>query len=58
MPITTFDSRARRKLFHRNGVQIVLPDGRINFETPNGKGSSAWFYTAWFWPWGSRCRTN
>jgi len=48
MPITTFDSRERRKLFSRHGVQIILPNGRINFETPNGKGSSSWFYTAWF----------
>ena len=49
MPITTFDSRERRKLFHRNGVQIVLPNGRVNFETPNNKGSSSWFFdTAWF----------
>ena len=48
MPITTFDSRERRKLFARHGIQLVLPNGRINFETPNGKGSSSWFYTAWF----------
>jgi hypothetical protein len=48
MPITTFDSRERRKLFHREGIQLILPNGRINFETPNGKGSSSWFYTAWF----------
>jgi hypothetical protein len=48
MPITTFDSRERRKLFHRHGIQIILPNGRVNFETPNGKGSSSWFYTAWF----------
>lgn len=48
MPITTFDSRECRTLFHKHGIQIIMPDGRINFETPNGKGSSAWFYTAWF----------
>jgi hypothetical protein len=48
MPITTFDSRERRRLFHRKGIQLILPDGRINFETPNGKGSSSWFYCAWF----------
>lgn len=48
MPITTFDSHERRKLFHRHGIQLIFPDGRINFETPNGKGSSSWFMTAWF----------
>jgi hypothetical protein len=51
MPITTFDSHERRKLFHRHGIQLILPDGRINFETPNRKGSSAWFYCNW-WCWG------
>jgi hypothetical protein len=48
LPITTFDSQARRKLFHRNGVELMFPDGRINFETPNGRGSSSWFLTCWF----------
>lgn len=48
MPITTFDSRVRRRLFHKHGIQLILPNGRISFETPNGKGSSSWFYTAWF----------
>lgn len=51
LPITTFDSAARRKLFHIHGVQVVMPNGRVNFETPNGAGSSSWFYTAWF-TWG------
>ena len=51
MPITTFDSAARRKLFHRHGVQVIMPNGRVNFETPNGAGSSSWFYVAWF-TWG------
>jgi hypothetical protein len=48
MPITTFDSAKRRSLFHRHGVQVILPNGRVNFETPNGAGSSSWFYTAFF----------
>jgi hypothetical protein len=51
LPITTFDSSARRKLFHTHGVQVVMPNGRVNFETPNGVGSSAWFYCCWF-TWG------
>lgn len=48
MPLTTFDSKERRQLFRDKGIQLVLPDYRYNFETPNNKGSSAWFYTAWF----------
>lgn len=48
LPISTFDSKARRRLFHKNGIQLIMPDRRISFETPNGNGSSAWFYTCWF----------
>ena len=40
--------RRCRRLFHREGSGSILPNGRVNFETPNGKGSSSWFYTAWF----------
>lgn len=55
MPITTFDSEDRRKLMAAKGIEVILPVGRINFETPNheknkaiGKKSRSWFYTAWF----------
>lgn len=55
MPITTFDSIARRMMFQQYGLQVIFPRRRINFETPNheenvqaGKKTSAWFYTAWF----------
>jgi hypothetical protein len=55
MPITTFDSQERRRLFHENGVQVIFPASRVNYETPNhaaraavGKKSSAWFYSCWF----------
>lgn len=55
LPLTTFDSVERRKLFAKHGVQIIFPSKRINFETPNhehnlkiGKKTSAWFFSAWF----------
>lgn len=59
MPITTFDSQERRKQMDTHGIEIILPDRRIKFETPNhaariaeGKApGSAWFYSAWF-TWG------
>lgn len=58
MPLTTFDSVERRKLMDLNGVEIIFPEKRINFETPNhdkniknGKKTSSWFYTCWF-TWG------
>jgi hypothetical protein len=48
LPLTTLESRRRQDLFRRHGVQIVLFDRRLNFETPSGTGSSSWFATAWF----------
>ena len=58
MPLTTFDSRERRQLMDQYGVKLIMPNGRINFETPNheknikqGKKTSSWFYTCWF-TWG------
>lgn len=47
LPITVFDSHERRKLFAEHNIQFIMPDGRYNFETPSGKGKSAWFYTIW-----------
>lgn len=29
--------RERRRLFHRKGIQLILPNGHIDFETPNAK---------------------
>src|SRR3990172_1117682 len=34
-------------LFHRYDVEILLPLQRINFETPQGYGSGAFFKTMW-----------
>ena len=49
LPLTTFETRKRQDLFRRYGVEVVLFDRRIDFETPNqGSESSAWFATAWF----------
>ncbi|WP_263378460.1 hypothetical protein [Granulicella paludicola] len=48
MPLTTFDSKERQRLFHERGIQVIFMAKRVNFETPSGKGSSAWFATARF----------
>lgn len=49
LPLTTFETTKRQKLFKENGVEVIFFDKRINFETPNQvKNSSAWFATAWF----------
>lgn len=38
----------RQELFRKYGIELLLLDKRINFETPSGKGSGAWFPVAWF----------
>ena len=49
LPLTTFETAKRQKLFKKNGVEVIFFDRRINFETPNKvEKSSAWFATAWF----------
>jgi hypothetical protein len=50
MPITTFESLERQKLFKTHGVEVIFLNRRINFETPSEKGvkSCSWFATAWF----------
>lgn len=48
MPITTLETYKRQRLFHRFGVEVVLMDRRINFETPFGVNGKAWFGSAWF----------
>jgi hypothetical protein len=51
LPLTTFETAKRQGLMKKHGVQVVLFDKRINFETPTGNGKSSWFATAWF-TWG------
>ena len=51
LPLTTFETDKRQKLFKKYGVEVIFFDKRINFETPSGKGSGSWFASAWF-TWG------
>ena len=48
MPLTALEGKKRGALYKRYGIQMIIPNKRINFETPSGKGSGAWFQTAWF----------
>jgi hypothetical protein len=49
MPLTALEGEIRQKHYRTHGgIQLIIPNKRYNFETPNGKGSSAWFATAWF----------
>jgi hypothetical protein len=51
LPLTTLETAKRQSLFREHGVELILLDRRINFETPSGRGSGSWFATAWF-TWG------
>ena len=48
LPLTTLESAKRQFLFRCGGLELILFDHRINFETPNGEGGGSWFATAWF----------
>jgi len=49
LPLTTFETARRQHLFKRHGVEVILLDRRIDFETPApNPGSASWFATAWF----------
>ena len=49
LPLTTFETGARQRLFKKYGVEVILFDKRIHFVTPNKvEKSSSWFATAWF----------
>jgi len=48
MPLTALEGKKRGKLYRKYGINLIIPNKRFNFETPSGKGSGAWFQTAWF----------
>ena len=50
MPLTALEGIKRGALYKKYGLQLIIPNRRINFITPNG-GKSSWFATAWF-TWG------
>ena len=47
LPLTALEGIKIQKMFKENGIQILFPVGRIDF---NGK-KAPWFYTCWF-TWG------
>lgn len=51
MPLSSLEGKTRGFLYRENGLQLIIPNKRINFITPSGKGQGAWFQTAWF-TWG------
>ena len=48
LPLTALESSSRQSLFRDNGIQMMLLDKRIQFETPAQQRSHPWFSVAWF----------
>ncbi|MBQ21691.1 MAG: tRNA (adenine-N(6)-)-methyltransferase [Flavobacteriales bacterium] len=48
LPLTTLESEKRQRFFHQCGLEMILFNKRINFETPTGEGDGSWFASAWF----------
>lgn len=56
LPLTALEGKRRGAIYNHlqtigySGLQLIIPNRRVNFITPNG-GKSSWFATAWF-TWG------
>ena len=48
MPLTALEGEAKQRLYQEHGIQLIVPNQRINFETPYGVNTGSWFTTAWF----------
>ena len=48
MPLTALEGKRRGALYKKYGIQLLIPNKRINFITPSGKGSGSWFAVCWF----------
>ncbi len=48
MPLTALEGKKRGGFYRKHGIQLIIPNKRINFITPSGKGSGAWFQVAWY----------
>ena len=47
LPVAAIGGKRRTRLYTKYGMQLIVPDCRVNFITPNG-GTSSWFHVAWF----------
>ena len=47
LPLTALGGMKRNKLYRGFGLEILVPDKRINFIYPNS-GKANWFHSAWF----------
>ena len=47
MPLTALGGMKRTKMYNEYGLEILIPDRRINF-IYKGAGKACWFHSAWF----------
>ena len=47
LPTKALGEQKRGEMFRKYGIQMIVPNERINFEIPSKK-KSAWFHTSWF----------
>ena len=47
LPTKALGEQRRGDLFRKYGIQLIVPNKRINFEIPSKK-KSPWFHTSWF----------
>ncbi len=49
LPITALGEIERGRMYRAfGGIDVILPERRIEFTTPSGKEGGAWFFSAWF----------
>ena len=48
MPLTALEGITRQEMYKKFGIQIILPNRRINFLEHHQEKSSAYFVSAWF----------
>ena len=50
MPLTALESEERQKYYRKHGVQLIIPDKRIQYTMPDGSKNKHgnWFSSAWF----------
>lgn len=51
LPITALEGRKRQEMFRSHGLELLLLDRRVNYETPRGEQGQVYFASAWF-TWG------
>jgi len=47
VPLTILEGKKRGALLRDKHIQLIIPNKRFNFETPDGKTSGSWFQTMW-----------